>query len=123
MNEEEKDVNIVECKFEYKCPQKWENLRDIGQKDMRFCDACKDLVYFADTDWKLQQLKREGKCVAVWQDNPDYNLRPVVTMGIPAPDSPGIKGYKPSAVCDRCGAKYPPSEKFCGRCGSSLKKN
>jgi len=40
-----KDTNkINKCKLEFECPLIWENLKETGDQNIRFCDKCKENV-------------------------------------------------------------------------------
>lgn len=122
---DEKDVKVVECNFKYRCPQKWEEMRETEQKDARFCGECKEMVYFAETDGRLRELRDAGKCVAVWEHKSGYDL-PTVTAGVIMPPDfyeppKPVKRHK-KTECPRCRISYPPDAKFCGRCGGLVNK-
>lgn len=114
---DEKDVKIVECNFKFKCPQKWEEMQDTGQADTRFCGECKEIVYFAETDQRVRELRDAGKCVAVWEKKPENDF-PTRTAGvIMPPDFPELKSPN-GAQCENCGALHSTDARFCARCGS-----
>ncbi len=89
---------IFNCDFVFKCPQQWDKMAETENEGIRFCGECQKNVYFADSPEVLNQLSREGKCVAVWQEFPDYNLqnefRSQMTAGMPA----RRENFKPPAV-------------------------
>lgn len=66
---------IVNCDFVFKCPQAWDKMAETENEGIRFCGECQKNVYFADSPEVLNQLSREGKCVAVVEKAPVYDLR------------------------------------------------
>jgi len=60
-------IDIRNCKFEYRCTQRWEDLEQIpGAMRMRFCTRCTSTVHRADNEIEFAELARRGKCVAVF---------------------------------------------------------
>jgi hypothetical protein len=58
-------MNEITCKFEYQCPNKWEELKSTESKDIKFCDHCSQNVYLAESQAKFEKFADEGKCVAI----------------------------------------------------------
>ncbi|HEX8248126.1 MAG TPA: hypothetical protein VF599_08145 [Pyrinomonadaceae bacterium] len=115
---EEKNAKIVECNFKFRCPQKWEEMGETGQENVRFCGECKEKVYFAETDSRLSELRDAGRCVAVWEQKPGNDFLTRTAGVIMPPDFPDLKLPNGSRECQRCGTLHSTGTKFCGYCGN-----
>jgi uncharacterized protein (TIGR02996 family) len=51
--------------FEFRCPERWENLRTTDEIAVRWCESCKNPVHFCDTIDAARDHARKGRCVAV----------------------------------------------------------
>jgi uncharacterized protein (TIGR02996 family) len=51
--------------FDYECPKQWEHLRSTTDDAIRFCEACKQNVYYCDTITAARDHAGSGHCVAV----------------------------------------------------------
>lgn len=80
--------------FEYACPMYWGGLRDLGVPTVRFCEQCRENVYFVSTDDELRDRAARGQCVAVMLEAelPDPSKvptdPPMEIMGRVAPSVP-----------------------------------
>ena len=58
----------VEWKFQ--CPQRWQDLSTTHKESIRYCSLCRKNVYLAHSASELNDLARQGACVA-WPGDPD----------------------------------------------------
>jgi uncharacterized protein (TIGR02996 family) len=79
-------VPVENCSpFEFECPKRWESLGATDDPAVRYCDSCRQSVYYAQT---IEEAKRHawiGRCVAVQLGLPRKKgdlERETVTMGI-----------------------------------------
>jgi len=85
---------IRNCTFAYRCDQKWEELKETEQATVRFCDACKQEVFFCDTNDQLADAIKHNLCVAICIE-PSIR-KPIILLGLPAIDrknAPKGKGW------------------------------
>jgi hypothetical protein len=59
---------IANCKveFAFKCPKDWSELVVTDVKTTRFCDVCKNNVYFVSTIEEVHERASRGECIAVF---------------------------------------------------------
>lgn len=50
--------------WELQCPKRWEDLSVTHRSGERFCETCKETVYFCATEEQLQEHTRQRRCVA-----------------------------------------------------------
>ena len=120
---------IKNCEFHFKCPLRWEDLKQTGATDSRFCGVCGKTVHFAYTQPELDKLSRKGDCVAVFSENMperifsepkelDLTKESSVTMGVYIET---IKSEPiPGITCPNCVNINPLNSKYCARCGTKL---
>jgi hypothetical protein len=53
------------CKFAFKCNKEWDRLSKTNEKNVRFCSACQQEVYFCKTDAELVECIQLNRCVAI----------------------------------------------------------
>jgi hypothetical protein len=58
---------IKNCKFTYKCPQKWESLESTKDSTLKFCENCKSPVYLCSSESEIRIMSMSGECIAVNQ--------------------------------------------------------
>lgn len=59
-------IDIRNCKFAYRCNQRWEHLEPVvGRSDLRYCTRCSERVHLVDSEARFAELARQGRCVAV----------------------------------------------------------
>jgi len=51
--------------LEFPCPKQWENLQATDNPKVRWCETCKNRVYFCDTIDAVRGNAQQGRCVAV----------------------------------------------------------
>ena len=51
--------------FRFRCPERWDNLAPTPVAAVRFCDACRERVYFCGSIEEAREHARQGHCVAV----------------------------------------------------------
>ena len=61
----EGSARIENCKFAFKCPLRWEALRETDDPGIRHCDSCQREVYFCYGPAEAGQRARQGQCVAI----------------------------------------------------------
>lgn len=54
-----------ESRFLFRCPERWDNLDPTGVAAVRFCQACRERVYYCHSIEEAQDHARQGHCVAV----------------------------------------------------------
>jgi hypothetical protein len=59
---------IRNCRFAFKCDKDWDDLDDIGESDIRFCQTCQNEVYFCNDDDELVENVKRNRCVAFVND-------------------------------------------------------
>jgi len=57
-------IEIKNCKFEFACEMKWQDLKITDDNNIRLCNNCNQNVYFAQNNETLDRLVTENKCVA-----------------------------------------------------------
>ena len=60
---------IRNCRFAFKCDKNWDDLDDIGESDIRFCQTCQNEVHFCNDDYELVENVKRNRCVAFFNDN------------------------------------------------------
>jgi hypothetical protein len=60
---------IRNCKFRYKCKQRWQGLDEIDPEEdrVRYCRVCCENVYLCETDEELLEAMRNNRCVALYE--------------------------------------------------------
>jgi uncharacterized protein (TIGR02996 family) len=79
-------IELCQVEFEFQCPKKWENLQVTHEEQVRFCDSCRQNVYYCHSIEEAQKHAVEDHCVAVdagvSRRPGDLELVRGVTMGI-----------------------------------------
>lgn len=58
-------AKILNCEFEFKCPERWDEFAKTYLDDVRFCKSCGEKVYFVEDQTVLEEMREAGKCVAI----------------------------------------------------------
>jgi uncharacterized protein (TIGR02996 family) len=61
-------VQIEHCetlRFKFRCPKKWDHLRQTEDATVRFCDSCRKTVHYCDSIGEAKAQALLGRCVAV----------------------------------------------------------
>lgn len=58
-------ITLRNCQFKFKCPKQWDSLERTNRTDVRFCDHCKEKVYFCHTSHELREAIEKNYCVAI----------------------------------------------------------
>jgi hypothetical protein len=58
-------IKLDNCNFEFLCEQRWDELSETGEQDVRFCNKCQRNVYFCDDRDKIDHAIRLNRCVAI----------------------------------------------------------
>lgn len=69
--------------FQYRCPKEWESLDRTETNGVRYCQECKQQVYFCTTPEDFVRLGNAGHCVAISDDNSPSPLQSAF-MGKPS---------------------------------------
>lgn len=73
---------ILNCRFSFKCPQQWEQLKATEDTNRRFCLTCERSVYFLNSNEELQKAYAQGLCVAAYIFDP-VTASPAILLGEP----------------------------------------
>ena len=94
-SEEKRVSQIRNCKLEYECEKKWEDLTRIPrQSGVRHCTDCRANVFLCKTDQELDWHLANNNCIAFFAD-PEHLIDEfsdplLVTMGVPELPSPTL---------------------------------
>jgi hypothetical protein len=66
-------LTIRNCRFAFKCQQKWDDLNDTRDDAVRFCKECQREVYLSLDDESLLENIRLNRCVAI-DDSDGFRL-------------------------------------------------
>jgi len=78
INEENKSGVDLLCKIK-QCTKSWENLKLTCIDGIRFCEECKERVHMCKSWPEVEQLGRQGMCVAIRQPWNGVHI----TLGVP----------------------------------------
>lgn len=56
---------IRNCRFAFRCHQRWELLEQTTQPRVRYCHECSRQVVLCETDSELSAALRADECVAI----------------------------------------------------------
>ncbi len=57
---------IEKCvRFKFECPERWDRLRPTGVAAVRFCDSCRQSVFYCHSIEEAREHAGQGHCVAV----------------------------------------------------------
>jgi uncharacterized protein (TIGR02996 family) len=56
---------LENCQFRFRCPKKWASLQVTDHEEVRFCDNCRENVYYCTSISEAKGHARLGHCVAV----------------------------------------------------------
>ena len=59
------EIENCESRFIFNCPERWDNLAPTNVAAVRFCQACKERVYYCHTIEEAREHALSGRCVAV----------------------------------------------------------
>lgn len=59
-------MDIKNCKFVFQCPQNWDNLEITEFPSQCLCKVCNQLVFMATAESEVQEIAKQGKCVALF---------------------------------------------------------
>jgi len=57
--------DIRNCKVEFKCPERWDELEEQDNPDTRHCNVCDENVFLCTTDAQIAEAIRLDRCVAI----------------------------------------------------------
>eukprot|EP00931_Biecheleriopsis_adriatica_P035658 TRINITY_DN20541_c0_g1_i2.p1 TRINITY_DN20541_c0_g1~~TRINITY_DN20541_c0_g1_i2.p1 ORF type:complete len:342 (+),score=75.73 TRINITY_DN20541_c0_g1_i2:63-1088(+) len=58
------DIENCDSGWEFQCPKVWEGLSVTDKANERYCETCKEVVYFCSTEAELEEHTRQRRCVA-----------------------------------------------------------
>jgi len=58
------DIENCDSAWEFKCPKTWESLSPTDKASERFCETCRETVYFCGTQEELEEHTKHRRCVA-----------------------------------------------------------
>lgn len=58
-------TELRNCSFKFQCPKSWDSLKRTDQINVRYCDHCKENVYFCDSSRELREAIEKNYCVAI----------------------------------------------------------
>jgi hypothetical protein len=58
-------IEVKDCVFSFKCPKQWAALQVTENPNVRYCDSCKENVWFCKNGKALKEAVKLGRCVAV----------------------------------------------------------
>lgn len=58
-------IEVRDCAFSFKCPKSWDSLQTTENENVRYCNECKEHVWFCKTTKALRYASSKGRCVAV----------------------------------------------------------
>jgi len=67
---------VIACEqvaWKFQCPQRWEDLSATDNECVRYCAQCRRDVYLARNPAELNDLARQGVCVA-WCGDPSTGV-------------------------------------------------
>jgi len=85
------DIENCASDWEYKCPKRWEALSETAHSNERFCETCKEIVYFCNTEKELSAHVEQRRCVAFdlqadpKTDEPQMTVRVALLSGAQLP--------------------------------------
>ncbi len=59
------EIENCENRFLFRCPERWDNLAATRAVTVRFCQACRERVYYCSTIEEARERAQQGACVAV----------------------------------------------------------
>lgn len=78
---------LIACEtvsWKFKCPKKWDDLSSTDDPKVKFCEACRENVYFCEDAEELSIRSREGVCVAFYPGSSNGQLPDYAEMDKPA---------------------------------------
>jgi uncharacterized protein (TIGR02996 family) len=82
-------IELCQVDFEFQCPKKWEKLQPTNESLVRFCDQCRQQVFYCSSIAAARIHAYRGHCVAVDAGVPrkegDLEVRPMVMGRLVAP--------------------------------------
>eukprot|EP00930_Biecheleria_cincta_P027431 TRINITY_DN19278_c0_g1_i1.p1 TRINITY_DN19278_c0_g1~~TRINITY_DN19278_c0_g1_i1.p1 ORF type:complete len:358 (-),score=86.35 TRINITY_DN19278_c0_g1_i1:178-1251(-) len=73
------DIENCDSAWEYKCPKTWESLTPTERSTERFCQTCKETVYFCRTEAELEERTKQRRCVAFDLGTTSQDAAPDIT--------------------------------------------
>lgn len=70
-----------DSRFLFQCPERWDNLAPTAVAAVRFCQACRERVYYCSSIEEAWEHARRGHCVAV---DEGLSRRPGDVTGLPS---------------------------------------
>ena len=80
MKRSETTIRNIECTFEFKCDQQWDELENRVASNIKFCNQCQKDVYLCKTQEELVHARSLGRCISI--ERVEVSM---FTTGVPAP--------------------------------------
>ena len=62
---------LENCQFRFRCPEKWSKLQLTQHEEIRFCDNCREFVFYCTSINEAKEHARQGHCVGRRRPEPD----------------------------------------------------
>lgn len=73
--------SVINCNFEFKCPEKLDTMASTPFENIRYCDVCQQHVYKCDTQEQVNWTIKNKQCCAI--TSPSDSGQPEITIGMP----------------------------------------
>ena len=75
-------TEIRNCKFAFKCPKFWSELKETASPEIRYCINCNENVYRCINDEDIAYAIRHNRCVAImpYYDESEYEETALVGL-------------------------------------------
>jgi uncharacterized protein (TIGR02996 family) len=84
-------IENCEVRFEFLCPRQWQQLQPTQKSAVRYCDTCKQNVFYCRTVEEARSVLWHGRCIAIesHQERREGDLTPrrVIAVGRPSRES------------------------------------
>lgn len=90
--------HFLNCTMAYDCPAEWRGLSKTDSPFVRHCPKCARNVTFCTSQTKLDELAKQGECVAFFEQQIRTG-KPKMCLGVPSYvfDEDGVGHVYPSA--------------------------
>jgi hypothetical protein len=58
-------IDLCNCRFGFRCPKQWDDLKPTDKATVRYCDHCEENVYSCNTQRELIDAMKKNHCVAI----------------------------------------------------------
>ena len=89
MNNED-EPKVTHCNLlKFRCDQTWRSLTETREPRVRFCERCKEAVYFCSSRAEFDEHSAQRHCVAFapgWRPENSTTLDTSLMVGTPGPE-------------------------------------